>query len=47
MARDLSQLRVEIDTVDRELLKLLTQRAALANEVGAARDARPAGAGQM
>jgi len=34
MARDLSQLRVEIDTVDRELLKLLNQRAALANEVG-------------
>ena len=34
MTRDLSQLRVEIDSVDRELLKLLNQRAALANEVG-------------
>ena len=34
MARDLSQLRIEIDTVDRELIKLLNQRAALANEVG-------------
>ncbi len=34
MARELSQLRVEIDRVDRELLKLLNQRAALANEVG-------------
>ena len=34
MARDLSRLRVEIDSVDRELLKLLNQRAALANEVG-------------
>ena len=34
MPRDLSQLRVEIDTVDHELLKLLNQRATLANEVG-------------
>lgn len=34
MAQDLSALRVEIDAVDRELLKLLNRRAALANEVG-------------
>jgi chorismate mutase / prephenate dehydratase len=34
MARDLTALRVEIDAVDRELLKLLNRRAALANEVG-------------
>jgi chorismate mutase/prephenate dehydratase len=34
MAQDLSGLRVEIDAVDRELLKLLNRRAALANEVG-------------
>src|SRR3954470_4078258 len=34
MARDLSQLRVEIDAVDRELLALLNRRAGLANEVG-------------
>jgi chorismate mutase/prephenate dehydratase len=34
MARDLTALRNEIDEVDRELLVLLNQRAALANEVG-------------
>ncbi|HWP13251.1 MAG TPA: prephenate dehydratase [Ramlibacter sp.] len=34
MAHDLSALRVEIDSLDRELLKLLNRRAALANEVG-------------
>ncbi|MGZ5182528.1 MAG: prephenate dehydratase [Ramlibacter sp.] len=34
MARDLAQLRTEIDAVDRELLALLNRRAALANEVG-------------
>ena len=34
MSQDLSRLRVEIDAVDRELLKLLNRRAALANEVG-------------
>ena len=34
MTKTLAQLRVEIDTVDRELLKLLSQRAGLAHEVG-------------
>jgi chorismate mutase/prephenate dehydratase len=34
MGRSLSDLRVEIDEVDRELLRLLNRRAALANEVG-------------
>jgi chorismate mutase/prephenate dehydratase len=34
MARDLGKLRAEIDSVDRELLRLLNRRAALANEVG-------------
>jgi len=34
MAHSLSDLRVEIDAIDRELLKLLNRRAALANEVG-------------
>src|SRR6185369_7893077 len=34
MARELSTLRAEIDSVDRELLQLLNRRAALANEVG-------------
>jgi chorismate mutase/prephenate dehydratase len=34
MKKDLAQLRTEIDAVDRELLKLLNARAALANEVG-------------
>ncbi len=34
MPKDLSQLRVEIDAVDRELIKLLNQRAGLAHEVG-------------
>src|SRR5512133_1735930 len=34
MSRELGRLRVEIDAVDRELLRLLNQRAALANEVG-------------
>ena len=34
MTRDLSQLRGEIDAVDRELIELLNRRAALANEVG-------------
>ncbi|HEY8048092.1 MAG TPA: prephenate dehydratase [Ramlibacter sp.] len=34
MTKDLAQLRTQIDAVDRELLKLLNQRAALANEVG-------------
>jgi chorismate mutase/prephenate dehydratase len=34
MPRDLSQLRGEIDAVDRELLAMLNRRAALANEVG-------------
>lgn len=34
MARDLAQLRIEIDAVDRELLTLLNRRASLANEVG-------------
>ncbi len=32
--KDLSQLRTEIDAVDRELLTLLNRRASLANEVG-------------
>jgi chorismate mutase/prephenate dehydratase len=34
MGQDLSRLRAEIDAVDRQLLELLNQRAALANEVG-------------
>lgn len=34
MKKDLAQLRIEIDTVDRELLALLNRRAGLANEVG-------------
>ena len=34
MKKDLAQLRTDIDAVDRELLKLLNQRAAFANEVG-------------
>ncbi len=34
MAQDLSGLRAEIDALDRELLKLLNRRAALAGEVG-------------
>ena len=34
MKKDLAQLRSGIDAVDRELLKLLNQRAALANQVG-------------
>lgn len=34
MAKDLAQLRTEIDAVDRELLTLLNQRARLAHEVG-------------
>jgi chorismate mutase/prephenate dehydratase len=34
MAQDLSALRAEIDSVDRELLQLLNRRAALANQVG-------------
>nr|WP_295777358.1 prephenate dehydratase [Rhodoferax sp.] len=34
MARTLPELRIQIDAVDVELLKLLNQRAALANEVG-------------
>ena len=34
MTKTLAQLRVEIDTVDRELLQLLNQRAGLAHEVG-------------
>jgi len=34
MKKDLAQLRTEIDAVDRELLKMLNQRAAFANEVG-------------
>ena len=34
MKKDLAQLRTEIDAVDRELIKLLNQRASLANEVG-------------
>jgi chorismate mutase/prephenate dehydratase len=34
MSKDLAQLRAAIDAVDRELLKLLNQRAALAGEVG-------------
>jgi chorismate mutase / prephenate dehydratase len=34
MARDLEQLRTDIDAVDRELLALLNRRAGLANEVG-------------
>ncbi|HUR88067.1 MAG TPA: prephenate dehydratase [Ramlibacter sp.] len=34
MKKDLAQLRIGIDSVDRELLRLLNQRAALANEVG-------------
>ncbi len=34
MPKNLTQLRIEIDTVDRELLDMLNRRAALANEVG-------------
>ena len=34
MSRSLTDLRQDIDTVDRELLALLNRRAALANEVG-------------
>src|SRR6187551_2484756 len=34
MSKTLSELRAGIDQVDRELLALLNQRAALANEVG-------------
>ncbi len=34
MAKDLSQLRTEIDALDQQLLSLLNQRAGLANEVG-------------
>lgn len=34
MAKSLADLRVQIDAVDRDLLQLLNQRAALANEVG-------------
>src|SRR3954467_3146276 len=34
MPRDLAQLRVDIDAVDRELLALLNRRAGLANEGG-------------
>ena len=34
MSQNLSRLRVAIDAVDRQLLDLLNQRAALANEVG-------------
>jgi chorismate mutase / prephenate dehydratase len=34
MAQDLSGLRVEIDSIDADLLKLLNRRAALANQVG-------------
>jgi chorismate mutase/prephenate dehydratase len=34
MTKTLAQLRVEIDAVDRELLRLLNQRAGLAHEVG-------------
>ena len=34
MTKDLSQLRTEIDAVDRELIEVLNRRAALANEVG-------------
>jgi chorismate mutase/prephenate dehydratase len=34
MKKDLAQLRTSIDAVDRELIKLLNERAALANEVG-------------
>ena len=34
MKKDLAQLRSGIDAVDRELLRLLNQRAELANQVG-------------
>jgi len=34
MTKDLSQLRIAIDAVDRELLDALNRRAALAGEVG-------------
>jgi chorismate mutase/prephenate dehydratase len=34
MAKNLAQLRIEIDALDRELLDMLNRRAALANEVG-------------
>ena len=33
MGRDLSELRVEIDSIDRQIVELLTQRMAVANEV--------------
>ncbi len=35
MAKTLAQLRIQIDSADRELLALLNRRAGLANEVGA------------
>ena len=34
MTRTIAELRVAIDSVDQQLLQLLNQRAALANEVG-------------
>jgi chorismate mutase/prephenate dehydratase len=34
MSKNLSELRVEIDAIDQQLLQVLNQRAALANEVG-------------
>src|SRR3569832_2483225 len=34
MKKDLAQLRIKIDAVNRELLAILNRRAALANEVG-------------
>lgn len=39
MAKTLAQLRSEIDAIDRQLLALLNQRAALAHEVGAVKRA--------
>ena len=33
MGRDLSELRVEIDSIDRQIVELLKQRMAVANEV--------------
>ena len=33
MSRDLSELRVEIDSIDRQIVELLRQRMAVANEV--------------
>ena len=33
MGRDLNELRVEIDSIDRQIVELLTQRMAVANEV--------------